>query len=93
MPVHNATSVVWRGFLLVSALTIGVGAKVVQNPQPMPGYTAASAAAQRGIESEAVAVPSPTSAAEHEKSAGTIRPPITSPKHRRRWPAQIIRSI
>lgn len=68
MPVHNATTVVWRGFLLVSAVTIGVGARVVQNPQPMPGYNAASAAAQRGIESEAVAVPSPTNAAEHARA-------------------------
>jgi len=68
MPVHNATTVVWRGFLLVSAVTIGVGARVGQNPQPMPGYNAVSAAAQRGIESEAVAVPSPTNAAEHARA-------------------------
>src|SRR5215216_6725869 len=68
MTVHSATSVVWRGFLLVSAVTIGVGARVIQNPQPMPGYSAAGAAAQRGIESEAVAVPSPTDAAEHARA-------------------------
>ena len=68
MPVHYATSVIWRGFLLVSAVTIGVGARVVRNPQPMPGYNAASATAQRGIEREAVAVPSPTNAAEHARA-------------------------
>jgi len=68
MPVHNATTVVWRGFLLVSAVTIGVGARVGQNPQPMPGYNAVSAAAQRGIESAAVAVPSPTNATEHARA-------------------------
>src|SRR5687768_12051065 len=68
MPVHNATSVVWRGFLLGSAVMIGVGARTIQNPQPMPGYNAASAAAQRGIERDAVALPSPTSAAEHARA-------------------------
>src|SRR5215213_3159741 len=68
MPVHSAPSVALRAVLLVSAVVIGLGATVAQNPQPMPGYGAASAAAQRRIESDAIAVPSPTDAAEHARA-------------------------
>src|SRR5215211_2385512 len=68
MTVHSAPSVALRAVLLVSAVVIGLGATVAQNPQPMPGYGAASAAAQRRIESDAIAVPSPTNAAEYARA-------------------------
>jgi len=68
MPVHSAPSVAMRAVLLASAVVIGLGATVAQNPQPMPGYGAASAAAQRRIESDAIAVPSPTNAAEYARA-------------------------
>jgi N-acetylated-alpha-linked acidic dipeptidase len=68
MPVLSAISVVLGGVLLASAVAVGVGATVAQNPQSMPGYGAASAAAQRRIESDAAAIPSPTNAAEYARA-------------------------
>ena len=74
MSAQSAHSVVLRGVLVVSAVAIGLGARAVQSPQPaqpaqpMIGYGAASAAAQRRIETDAIAVPSPTNAAEYARA-------------------------
>jgi N-acetylated-alpha-linked acidic dipeptidase len=68
MPAHSTTAVVLRGLLLTSTLAIGLGATVAQNPPAMPGYGAANAAAQRRIENDAAAVPSPANAAEYARA-------------------------
>lgn len=63
MTRHRKTSRALRTALPIVTLASGLGA-LAQNQAPMPGYSAASAAAQRKVEAEAMAVPSPTSAAE-----------------------------
>ena len=49
--------------LLTSLLAIGIGTTSAQSPQPMPGYGPATAATQRRIESDAIALPSAVNAA------------------------------
>ena len=63
MKLQRTTSRLLRAALPIAALGIGIGA-IAQNPSPMPGYGASGAAAQRKVEADAMAVPSPTSAAE-----------------------------
>jgi len=69
MPAQSTLSIVLRGTVIATVLTIGgLGATIAQNPQLMPGYTAANAAAQRKIEGDAAALPSPTNAAEYARA-------------------------
>jgi N-acetylated-alpha-linked acidic dipeptidase len=69
MPAQPSLSIILRVALVTSVLAVGgIGATVAQNPQLMPGYTAVNAAAQRKIESDAAAVPSPTNAAEYARA-------------------------
>jgi N-acetylated-alpha-linked acidic dipeptidase len=56
-----------RGFL-TSVLAIGIGTTSVQSPPPMPGYGPASAATQRRVEADVIAIPSPTNAAEYARA-------------------------
>jgi N-acetylated-alpha-linked acidic dipeptidase len=68
MPAHSATSVITPRILLTSVIAIGVIAAHTQTQQPMPGYSATSAQAERRIEAEAIAVPSPANAAEYSRA-------------------------
>jgi N-acetylated-alpha-linked acidic dipeptidase len=54
--------------ILTSVLAIGIGTTSSQSPQPMPGYGPASAAAQRRVETDVLAIPSPTNAAEYARA-------------------------
>jgi N-acetylated-alpha-linked acidic dipeptidase len=54
--------------LMTLALVFVIGAVRVQAPGAMPGYSAASADAERRAEAAAIAVPSPASAGEHARA-------------------------
>ena len=54
--------------VLTSLLAIGIGTTSSQSPPPMPGYGPASAATQRRVEADVIAIPSPTNAAEYARA-------------------------
>ena len=53
---------------LAGLIAVGIGAAAWQSPPGMPGFGAASMAAQRRVEADAIAVPSPTNAAEYARA-------------------------
>jgi N-acetylated-alpha-linked acidic dipeptidase len=66
MAAHSGAFMLTARGLLASALV--VGATSTQAPTPMPGYSAASADAERRIEADAIAVPSPENAAQYARA-------------------------
>ena len=54
--------------LITMTLLLGIAAVRVQAPTSMPGYSAVNADAQRRLESDAIAIPSPTSAGEYARA-------------------------
>jgi N-acetylated-alpha-linked acidic dipeptidase len=68
MPVRPRLSFVSRCGVLVASIALGIGATTWQSPGAMPGYDPASAAAQRRVETDVIALPSPANAADYART-------------------------
>src|SRR4051794_17905056 len=53
---------------LMSVLALGIVAARTQSPPAIPGYGAANAGVERRTEADAIALPSPTNAAEYSRA-------------------------
>ena len=67
MTIHSGVLVHAARALLTAACAFGIATASVQSPETMPGYSAASAEAERRAEAAAIALPSPASAGEHAR--------------------------